>query len=72
MTASGGLVELHMDEVDLHPVDLGREHRQRVQFRLAPAPVGNGMAFTTRLSGGKVVTITIRYRLAGMPDIWAA
>ena len=28
-----------MDEVDLHPVDLGRELRQRVQSRLALAPV---------------------------------
>jgi len=28
-----------VDEVDVHPVDLGRELRQRVQFRLAPAPV---------------------------------
>ncbi len=28
-----------VDEVDLDPVDLGRELRQRVQSRLAPAPV---------------------------------
>ena len=28
-----------VDEVDLHPVDLGRELRQRVQSRLALAPV---------------------------------
>ena len=30
---------LHVDEVDVHPVDLGLELRQRVQPRLAPAPV---------------------------------
>ena len=30
---------LHVDEVDVHPVDLGLELRQRVQSRLAPAPV---------------------------------
>jgi hypothetical protein len=30
---------LHVDEVDVCPVDLGRELRQRVQFRLARAPV---------------------------------
>ena len=30
---------LHVDEVDVHPVDLGRELRQRVQSRLARAPV---------------------------------
>src|SRR6478736_5062066 len=28
-----------MDEVDVQPVDLGLELRQRVQSRLAPAPV---------------------------------
>ena len=31
-----------MDELDVHPVDLGRELRQRVQLRLAPAPVVTG------------------------------
>ena len=30
---------LHVDEVDVDPVDLGRELRQRVQSRLARAPV---------------------------------
>ena len=30
---------LHVDEVDVQPVDLGLELRQRVQSRLAPAPV---------------------------------
>ena len=30
---------LHVDEMDVHPVDPGHELRQRVQFRLAPAPV---------------------------------
>ena len=30
---------LHVDEVDLDPVDLGRELRKRVQSRRAPAPV---------------------------------
>jgi hypothetical protein len=30
---------LHMDEVDIHPVDLGRELRQRVELRLDLAPV---------------------------------
>ena len=29
----------HVEEVDVHPVDLGHELRQRVQPRLAPAPV---------------------------------
>ena len=29
----------HVDEVDVHPVDLGHELRQCVQPRLAPAPV---------------------------------
>jgi hypothetical protein len=29
----------HVDEVDVQPVDLGRELRQRVQSRLALAPV---------------------------------
>ena len=29
----------HVDEVDVHAVDLGRELRQRVQLRLARAPV---------------------------------
>jgi hypothetical protein len=30
---------LDVDEVDVQPVDLGRELRQHVQSRLAPAPV---------------------------------
>ena len=30
---------LHVDEVDVQPVDLGLELRQRVQSRFAPAPV---------------------------------
>jgi hypothetical protein len=30
---------LHVDEVDVNPVDLGRELRDRIQFRLALAPV---------------------------------
>jgi hypothetical protein len=30
---------LHVDEVDVHAVDLGLELRQRVQSSLAPAPV---------------------------------
>jgi hypothetical protein len=30
---------LHVDKVDVHPVDFGRELRERVQFRFARAPV---------------------------------
>ena len=30
---------LHVDEVDVHPVDLGLELRQRVELRLCLAPV---------------------------------
>jgi hypothetical protein len=30
---------LHVDEVDVHPIDFGRELRQRVQLRLGLAPV---------------------------------
>jgi hypothetical protein len=30
---------LHVDEVDIRPIDLGRELRQRVESRLACAPV---------------------------------
>ena len=33
------VLRLHVDEVDLDPVDLGRELRQRVELRLGLAPV---------------------------------
>jgi len=39
----------HVDEVDVHSVDLGRELRQRVQFRLAPAPVMVGRPVARQL-----------------------
>ena len=40
---------LHVDEMDVQPVDLGLELRQRVQPRLAPAPVVIGRPVTGEL-----------------------
>jgi hypothetical protein len=41
--------DLDVDEVDAEPVDLGRELRQRVQFRLALAPVVVGRPVARQL-----------------------
>ena len=43
----------YVDEVDLHPVDLGRELRQRVEFRLACAPVVIGGPVAGQLLNGR-------------------
>ena len=42
---------LHVDEVDVQPVDLGLELRQRIQSRLAPAPVVLGCPVAGELLG---------------------
>jgi hypothetical protein len=36
------VIWFHVDEVDVRTVDAGRELRERVQSRLAPAPVVAG------------------------------
>src|SRR5437868_3569013 len=34
-----GMAGAHVNEVDVHPIDVGRELRQGVQLRLYPTPV---------------------------------
>ena len=60
---------LHVDEVDVHAVDLGLELRQRVQLRLAPAPVVVAHPVPSqRLHRRQLYALgTVRHRLLGRP-----
>ena len=46
------MVRLHVDEVNVDAVNVGEEHRKRVQARLGPAPVIGRCPMVGELLGG--------------------
>ena len=70
MTGQGALMlGLHMDEVDVEPVDLSDEIRQRLQLRLAFAPiVFRSPVLHELLHRGELHALRWACRRRGRPD----